>query len=247
MPDNSDDEWEYEYSTTETEDFYIPIDLSNVPSAQVPMNLERRPGHPTLLSSRLRALNAVRGQLPEPTAEGLNTEDTATMGEIQITGLHTPNPLIMYNNQLLSCHWNSTIGTDIFFTKPGAIEGDALRSLPAVDLVALGTAKLVARVGRLRPRDDVIATQSDPEVTENPPVAMSEATDPTPAATPAPKKPSSFLTKLNEAKAKRGETTRLVVNPSAEGPRLLSEYVGRVQLEGEGQAGVDDDVAMGGT
>ncbi|RZK25465.1 MAG: hypothetical protein EOO43_05445, partial [Flavobacterium sp.] len=61
-------------------------------------------------------------------------EEPATMGELQITGLHTSNPLIMYNGQLLSCHWTSTIGTDMFFTKPQANGADShqpLRSLPS--------------------------------------------------------------------------------------------------------------------
>src|SRR5687768_16234277 len=93
-----DEDWEYEYDETETEDFYIPIDLSNVPSAQVPINSDRRPGHPTLLKSRLRALNAARGQPLEIANNAAGTTASATtIGELQIIGLHTTNPLVMYN------------------------------------------------------------------------------------------------------------------------------------------------------
>jgi hypothetical protein len=259
MADGDEDEWEYEYDESETEDFYIPIDLSNVPSAQVPMNVERRLGHPTMLKSRLRALKATRGQLPEiPEAttavDGGTIQETATMGELQITGLHTTNPLIMYNGQLLSCQWTSTIGTDMFFTRP-EVDADntqrPLRSLPSVDLLSLGTAKLVARVGRLRPRDDVIDGEGDapPEPTRNVrDVEMNQDASVTSASTSAPSAPTNFLARLNEAKARRGETSRLVVSREQGGPRLVSEYV---QLPtpsaNDNQAQANGDVSMHGT
>jgi len=263
MADGDDNEWEYEYDETQTEDFYIPIDLSNVPSAQVPMNLERRLGHPTMLKSRLRALNATRGQppeMPETTADANSAQETPTMGEVQITGLHTSNPLIMYNGQLLSCEWTSTIGTDMFFTKPGTdadVTHQPLRSLPSVDLLSLGTAKLIARVGRLRPRDDVIESEVDAQPTagivvdlemgQDAPVAPSEAAAGHPP-TSTQSAPTNFLARLNEAKARRGETSRLTVNRTGEGPRLLSESVELPTRSGEDeQAQANGDVPMGGT
>jgi hypothetical protein len=263
MADDGDEEWEYEYSATETEDFYIPIDLSNVPSSQVPMNIGRRVGHPTMLKSRLRALDITRGQLPEPTVDELSAQETTTMGEVQISGLHTANPLIVYNEQLLSCQWTSTIGTDMFFTKPGAESGYVLRSLPSVDLMSLGTAKLVARVGRLRPRDDVIEGNIDaPPATDaveaggdqGESVVPSESVAPA-AATGASRasistQPSSanFLARLNEAKARRGETSRLVVSRESGGPLLVSEDIDLpVRPANGGESHANGDVSMGGT
>jgi hypothetical protein len=244
MDEEVDDEWEYEYDENETEDFYIPIDLSNVPSAQVPLNLERRQGHPTLLKSRLRALHASRGQLPDTTIESTSTQETATMGEVQISGLHTSNPLLMYNGQLLSCHWTSTIGTDMFFTKPLPELGDMhqpLRSLPSVDLLSLGPAKLVAKVGRLRPRDDLFETEGDVQATTAPHDNQSTSTNPRPA-------PTNFINRLNEAKARRGETTRLAVTQTSEGSRLISEPTNEPVQSGEdGILHAAGDILMGGT
>lgn len=261
---DADDDWEYEYDENETEDFYIPIDLSDVPSAQIPMNSDRRPGHPTLLRSRLRALNATRGQVPEAPPDATNAQETTTMGELQLIGLHTPNPLIMYNGQLLSCHWASTVGTDMFFTKPESTEGDLhapLRSLPSVDLLSLGTAKLVARVGRLRPRDDLFENENEGSAQadalnadeiaksqEDAPVSLQQDKEKklsavTPSATSA-----SFLARLNEVKAKRGENSRLSATRTSDGSRLVTEYVDtNMPSEEVASSPKIGDVAMGGT
>lgn len=267
MADGDEDEWEYEYDEYETEHFSIPIDLSNVPSAQVPMNLERRRGHPTMLKSRLRALNATRGQLPElpgstPPADEDAMQETATLGEVQVTGLHTPNPLVMYNGQLLSCQWTSTIGTDMFFTKPEtdtSVLQQRLRSLPSVDLLSLGTAKLVARVGSLQPRDDIIEKEADsqPPSVEDVDTNMDESASlaPSQAAggnppTPTVPKPAStnFLARLNEAKAKRGEPSRLIVNRHGAGLRLVSEFVELpIRSENGRHPQGNGDVSMSGT
>jgi hypothetical protein len=260
MAGNNDDDWEYEYDENETEDFYIPIDLANVPSAQIPTNSERRPGHPTLLKSRLRALNATRGQVPDTIMDGNSTQEPATMGEVQIQGLHTANPLVMYNGQLLSCQWTSTIGTDLYFTKPQTDEGDlhqTLRSLPSVDLLSVGTAKLIARVGRLRPRDELFENSEDTQ-----PVAISadnaeknqggsnaNATETqVPTTTKMNSAPNSFLSRLNEAKARRGEASRLTLTHTPDGSRLLSETTDVTAHVGEnGISQSLDDVPMGGT
>ncbi|KAH7392377.1 hypothetical protein DE146DRAFT_138969 [Phaeosphaeria sp. MPI-PUGE-AT-0046c] len=261
---NADEEWEYEYDENETEDFYIPIDLSNVPSAHIPMNSDRRPGHPTLLKSRLRALNATRGQVPEAQLDAINAQDPTTMGELQLTGLHTSNPLIMHNGQLLSCHWASTVGTDMFFTKPQTAEGDsppALRSLPSVDLLSLGTAKLVARVGRLRPRDDLFenepedmthaSTQDVDEAVkdqEESSIPSEQDKDNRPTSATSTATSSSFLAKLNEVKARRGENSRLSATRTPEGSRLISESVDlNIRSEEVDSSHGIGDVAMGGT
>ncbi|KAF2032097.1 hypothetical protein EK21DRAFT_61652 [Setomelanomma holmii] len=260
MADVADDEWEYEYDETEAEDFYIPIDLSNVPSAQVPTNSERRPGHPTLLKSRLRALNATRGQAPgiANNAGESGAQETSTMGELQITGLHTPNPLIMYNGDLLSCHWTSTIGTDMFFTKPEADNsdlGEPLRTLPSVDLLSLGTAKLDARVGRLRPRDELFDDDNGQQGT-NGEAGPSQGADvpalPKPAVAESPTHRASidstgFLARLNEAKARRGDSSLLVVAQTPEGTRLVSAPMPVAVRPNESDQQLSQDIIMSGT
>ncbi|KAF2625723.1 hypothetical protein BU25DRAFT_396489 [Macroventuria anomochaeta] len=247
MPDTAD-EWEYEYDDVETEDFYIPIDLSNVPKGQKHVDSERRTGHPTLLKSRLRALNAQRGQQQDAqVVDSTNGQEPETLGEAQIIGLHTENPLVMYNGQLLSLQWASTIGTDMFFAKPDTdadSEEKPLRSLPNVDLLAMSSAKLVAKVGRLRPRDDLFddvdeangATAQNAAATQ-PEVNVGDAQESAEVSEPAS---TSFLAKLNAAKAKRGDSKRLAISKSGDGLHLMSEAV---------RPGTEDggDVEMGGT
>jgi len=236
-PLEDDDDWEYEYDDCETEDFFLPLDLANVPGAQVPIVSQGRPGHPTLLKSRLRALNAAQGQPADFSTDAANgQEENATMGQVQVTGLHTDNPLVMYNGQLLSCHWTSTIGTDMFFVKPDSGVGVPLRSLPSVDLVSLGSAKLMAKAAHLRPRDELFVDESDGRQSTGedmsalnndntsdamvPPIPPPEVLATDQIVQPVP---TSFLAKLNLAKAKRGEKTRLATSSTAEGTRLVSE------------------------
>lgn len=240
MTNTEDDDWEYEYDENETEDFFVPLDLSNIPDAQVPMVSQGRPGHPTLLKSRLRALNAARGQPAEIDLHSTDGQEMATMGEVQIIGLHTPNPLVMYNEKLLSCQWTAIIGTDMFFVKPTANSGtisSSLRSLPSVDLLSLGSVKLVAKLGRLRPCDDLIYGTSDSQpATESTTVTKdiprtsitliqitAQGTQSTAGEVHSPQ--TGFLVRLNQAKLTRGESSRLAVSKTSNGFRLVSEEV----------------------
>ncbi|KAF2244654.1 hypothetical protein BU26DRAFT_568669 [Trematosphaeria pertusa] len=248
-----DDEWEYEYDENETEDFYIPIDVSNVPGAQGPVNALPKRGHPVLLKTRLRALNAGRRE----TENAADAQGAGSVGEIQITGLHTSNPLLLYNDQMLSCQWTSTLGTDMFFVKPKPAAGvteKPLRSLPAVDLLATGSARLVARVGRLRPRDDLFEnpreeqhTTDKMDTSADAPSERGVVTQPTgnmqPDAQEGRPAPSNFLARLNEAKAKRGDWSRLVLSQTPNGPRLVAEE-DPTQSPSNGEA---EDTDMGGT
>lgn len=256
MSATADQEWEYEYDEEETEDFYIPIDLSNVPKGQKHVDSERRTGHPTLLKSRLLALNAQRGQQQDaPAFEGSNAnakangEDVTATNQAQIVGLHTENPLVMYNGQLLSLQWASTIGTDMFFTKPHADTESGeqpLRSLAGVDLLAMSSAKLVAKVGRLRPRDDLIdtAVEADAAAVQTADGAVNEDAQETAAVSSPP--PTSFLARLNAAKAKRGDSTRLAVSVSRGDSRLVSEVAGSSDVVPSARIG-SGDVEMSGT
>lgn len=246
----ADDEWEYEYDDVETEDFYIPIDLSNIPKGQKQVHSERRTGHPTLVKTRVRALNAQRGQQQDaPTDDNATAEQPRLAGEAQIIGLHTENPLVMYNGQLLSLQWAATIGTDMFFAKPDldvASDETPLRVLPDVDLLAMSSAKLVARVGRLRPKDELFV---DAAMVEG--AAAQTAEDVEEAATLSEALPTSFLGKLNAVKARKGEATRLALSTTGNGARLVATPADL--LPSAAQDAVRDtvhdsnDTAMGGT
>ncbi|KAF2711614.1 hypothetical protein K504DRAFT_480591 [Pleomassaria siparia CBS 279.74] len=215
MAGTDEEEWEYEYADTETEDFYITLDLSNTPAAgSLNVRSGQRYGNPTKLQSRLRALNVARQDFADSAEDSTNGRQLSAVGEMHITGLHTPNPLIMYNDQLLSCKWASTIGTDLFFVKPCAeteLPTRPLRSLPAVDLLATSSAKLTANVAVLRPRDELsMQTQSNEEAAVN-------------VMEPIRSAPTGFLAKLNQANAKRGEKSMLAISKTPNGTHIVME------------------------
>jgi hypothetical protein len=253
MGEPDEDEWEYEYDDNETEDFYIPIDLANVPSVQGALGISgpTQKGNPRLLKTKLRALNAERREAESNLAVQHIEDADESIGNVQIIGLHTDNPLMMYNNQLLSCEWNKTIGTDLIFSKPTSATGQSdepLRVLPSVDLLASGSARLVARVAQMRPKDDLFNDVPNPQeqepsgMKENPSAVAEAELQPTTAveATAARPAPSSFLERLNQIKAKRGESSRLgLANPPG-GTRLVTFKEGTTTRPG-------GDIVMGGT
>ncbi|PVI00122.1 hypothetical protein DM02DRAFT_410763 [Periconia macrospinosa] len=264
MAPSEEDEWEYEYDEEQTEDFYIPIDLANVPELQAPVTEPTQKfGHPWLLKTKLRAFYANRKEAESLQAQSstYDPRNPESMGEIQLIGLHTPNPLIMYNGQLLSCHWASAIGTDFLFTNSDSEtigDGKPLRSLPDVDLIATSSARLVARVGQLRPKDEVVEKmdkerqeEQHEEFSVPNPNASDESMDARAdtdasqdrraAGDPAP---SNFLARLNAAKAKRGDNSRLMVSNSGNGPRLVAD---RVVLRRSRYESESDDTVMSGT
>ncbi len=211
------DEWEYQYDEHETEDFYIPIDVANVPSAQGPINALPNTGHPMLLKTKLKAINAELRETQNSTEPAL-VSTSQSRGSIQINRLHTLNPLVIYKDQLLSCQWTATIGTDLLFAKPN-LEADnreePLCSLPSVDLLATSSAKLVARVAWLQPQDNLFSETSTAEQatdsidTSSQYLNSSRQPCESVAAMEVEKAteriPSSFLERLNAAKARRGD------------------------------------------
>ena len=268
MGESDDEEWEYEYDDNETEDFFIPIDLANVPAVQGALGISgsTQKGHPTLLRTKLRALDAERREAESHSAlHNIENEDES-IGKIQISDLHTESPLMMYNGQLLSCDWSKVIGTDFIFAKPSSGSNQAeepLRALPSVDLLATGSARLVARVAQMRPKDELFnedpgvegqagaenmegssaidVPATDNEGTTSVPVAAPQFLTSTPAEAPAARPaPASFLERLNEIKAKRGEKSRLGVSNPLGGMRLATLKEGTTTRPG-------DDIVMGGT
>ena len=122
MDDLEEGEWEYEYDENETENFYITLDLSNAAPASKPRKAD--------VSSLTQTIADTARQTRDSTADLHSGRDNSTstpthsnpdlaksndMNAIQILDLHTHNPLISYQGQLLSCRWASTIGSDLLF------------------------------------------------------------------------------------------------------------------------------------
>ncbi|KAF2115410.1 hypothetical protein BDV96DRAFT_460349, partial [Lophiotrema nucula] len=216
-----EEEWEYEYDENEAEDFYITLDLSNIPpkgtvvgsvDSQLPVP---RISKTSSLQNRLRAFK--RRDSGENATDSPISSEPASLGAMQINGLHTSIPLIVYEDQLLSCKWTSTIGTDMYFVKPDPDLGQPLRKLHSADLLGISSTKLMAVEARLRPRDEVVQQVTLPDMATSNPLDTSGAVEAHTTRGP----PTSFLQKLNEAKAKRGDKTRLAFARSSGEARLI--------------------------
>ena len=90
-------------------------------------------------------------QIPEQPEE--DTLSSTLNNRIQILDLHTHNPLISYQNQLYSCEWTSTLGTDILLTSPTPdFPHPVLREQPNVSVLATSRIKLMCRPAQISSR-----------------------------------------------------------------------------------------------
>lgn len=174
--------------------------------------------------------------------EAVSSKDEAgkstTQDRIQILELHSQNPVISYKHRLYTCHWASTLGTDLFLLRnaKGITSSNDFTSngLPS-PLLALSSIKLVATEAQLLPRK--AANLSVPQRPEESAMAVTEAssmsaatpqnaagdyqpnfTDQTikipiaESATKVRKEQATFLERLYAVKQKRGETDPVILN-----------------------------------
>ncbi|OCL11525.1 hypothetical protein AOQ84DRAFT_352996 [Glonium stellatum] len=227
MDDPEEDEWEYEYDENETEHFYITLDLSNATPASKPRKVDM----PSLTPAATDAATQTRHSTGDLHSGGDDSADAPShsnpdlarsngMDAIQILDLHTRNPLIHYQGQLLSCHWASTIGSDLLFAnapQDRVSYPEPLRALPSFDLLGISSTKLIATTTQLRPRYSSPSTDEkrdgsgpaqaitvDDDTLEDDTVNIPSAHD----APKAQKNQANFLSRLNAAKARRGEKDR---------------------------------------
>jgi len=82
-------------------------------------------------------------------------ENEADNEKIQIVDLHGTNPLVSYKGRTYSCHWASSVGSDLFFAKADpSSDTKPLRSLKGHELLGLSSAKLIATPAQLLSRGD---------------------------------------------------------------------------------------------
>lgn len=140
---------------------------------------------------------------------------------IQILDLHSANPIVSYQNQIYSCEWTSTIGTDLLLTTTDPdFTHPILREMTGVSVLAATSIKLFARPVQLASRrnvstqaelqDQIPALETSSQVEEEP--------QPTTIVIPPNLAPSrarldqaSFLERLMAAKAARGEKDQVTV------------------------------------
>ena len=143
---------------------------------------------------------------------------------IQILDFHSPNPIISYQNQIYSCEWTSTIGTDVFLIAPEPNEPHpVLRQGPGVSVIAATSLKLSGRPVQLDSRQP---TSSEPQSQDqkSAPDGSSQANKTSDskevtsvkipdglAPNRARQNQANFLQRLIAVKAAKGETDEVTV------------------------------------
>ena len=143
---------------------------------------------------------------------------------VQILGFHSPNPIISYRNQIYSCDWTSTIGTDILITAPEPNgPHPVLRQGPGVSVLAATRLKLSGRPVQLDSRQTTSSetqshdSKSAPDSSRKP-NKISDGKQVTSVKIPdglapnrARQNQANFLQRFIAVKAAKGETDEVTV------------------------------------
>ncbi|MCJ1389810.1 hypothetical protein MMC18_002667 [Xylographa bjoerkii] len=150
--DNSD--WEYEYHATETESFFVTLDLPSTPSTKKRKWTEKSTDIPSTPNNASTQTPDPESAPPGPSTSRADlTASPQPENRIQILGLHTSEPVISYQNQVYTCQWSSTIGTDILLAPPDpAPPFPPVYQAPGFNVLATTNIKLVGEPVQLIPR-----------------------------------------------------------------------------------------------
>ncbi|RHZ60368.1 TFIIIC subunit 6 family protein [Aspergillus thermomutatus] len=215
LADEDDSEYEYEYHEVDTETFYLNLDLT---SLHGPIRPPRRrdpasstaavPTTPTATTSP-----DAPSLFPAPSDDHEPAIDSTEPGNVpserfQILGLHTPNPLVSYQNQIFSCSWADQIGTELLFARPETgPEPDLESALPQIsplrrgkdfDLIAANSVKILGRKANLISSSGLGSTQE-------PSIQTSETANVVRKTVPQSNQ-ARFLERLMHIKKQKGET-----------------------------------------
>ncbi|GKZ23066.1 hypothetical protein AbraIFM66951_008998 [Aspergillus brasiliensis] len=173
--DDDDSEYEYEYHPTETETVYLTLDLTSLHGPIRPPR-RRQAQDPSSLptsspSTPSQHQNQHQYQHDDQPDAALSTTEAdpnnpSIADRVQILGLHTPNPIISYQNQIFSGTWADQIGTELLIARPEESSSpphDAdpssftsssspvppLRHTPNYDLLAANSVKILGRKANL--------------------------------------------------------------------------------------------------
>lgn len=161
----------------------------------------------------------------EPRSIAMNDNDPSAIpaiedpeDRIQILDLHSSNPVISYQNQIYSCEWTSTIGTDLLLTAPDPdYPHPILQDEPGVSILAATGIKLFARPVQMTPRTGA----STSEKTPNPAPAISNQTNNT-SATATQASPIKIPTNLTASKSRENQAKfleKLIAIKAAKGEK----------------------------
>ncbi|KAI2467017.1 hypothetical protein F4781DRAFT_403622 [Annulohypoxylon bovei var. microspora] len=188
-PEEDESDWEYEYSTTETETFYVTLDLSKADFTSRDANAVNRPGYrggekveraKMYLNRRMSPGNNIdlssdnsgeEGEIPrvpkqkepEPQPQPQPPEGAEDYDDhqVQIMELHSENPIISYKGRIYSGVWNENVGTELLLTKrDDDAPLPALRHLDHdVELLAASSARVAVKEIGLKPKQDALQRQ----------------------------------------------------------------------------------------
>ncbi|KAK0515256.1 hypothetical protein JMJ35_002635 [Cladonia borealis] len=247
VAEDDDSEWEYEYHETETETFYVTLDLSSSSSHIRPKRIadvtvpDLRPAVQTSATGRSESNSSAaagvrRAATAAPAADGAEIAASAINGDdqvgptleledrVQILDFHSPNPIISYRDQIYSCDWTSTIGTDILIIAP-ELNGPhpVLRQGPGVSVLAVTRLKLSGRPVQLDSRQTTSSetqshdSKSAPDSSRKP-NKISDGKQVTSVKIPdglapnrARQNQANFLQRFIAVKAAKGETDEVTV------------------------------------
>ena len=233
--------------TNTLQTFYITLDLSSSSSylrpkrnvdAPVP---DLRPAAPTSATGGSEGNSNAAAGIRQAATTAASTDDaefaaSATNGDervgmppepedrIQILDFHSPNPIISYQNQIYSCEWTSTIGTDVLLTTPEPNDPHpVLRQAPGISVLAATSLKLSGRPVQLDSRQPTssesqshdhksgLGSSSQPEkISDGKQITSVEIPD---GLVPnrARQNQANFLQRLIAVKAVKGETDEVTV------------------------------------
>lgn len=223
-----DSDYEYEYHPSETEHFYLNLDLT---SQHGPIRPPRRRNAPPPISSpgpESLTPPVVHPSIDEEESAIESTEtDSVNLERVQLLGLHTPNPIVSYQNQIFSCNWADQVGTELFFASPD-VEPEPSSEIPTLrrgqdfDLIAANSVKLLGR------KADLISSAGLAPIQER----LQPTTELDPATTNIPRRPgpqanqSRFLERLMSVKQAKGETDPVRTVYSTKKEQNLSDRLG---------------------
>ncbi|KAI1977483.1 hypothetical protein LOZ51_004741 [Ophidiomyces ophidiicola] len=150
MPDESD--YEYEYDDSQTETVYVTLDLSSYNGPMRPPRKRSSASVESLVSSGDAGSSHIGSPTPDKdeVVGGEPDLDVQLQNQIQIMELHSSNPIVSYQNQFFSCSWGDQIGTDMLFLLPDAkAELPILRRTQNFDLITTTRVKVLGQKSHL--------------------------------------------------------------------------------------------------
>lgn len=162
----------------------------------------------------------------DPTLTNADGEkDDETEDRIQILDLHSANPIISFQNQIYSCEWTSTIGTDVLLTAPDPeFPHPILKEAPGVSILAATAIKLFGRPAQISSRPDASVNDEFISPPTPAPASLAQAIEapvpdhPTPVKIPVGlatskvrESQAKFLERLIAIKAAKGEKDDVTV------------------------------------